>query len=131
MTKSKYLALIMGILLVGCSAPAATATLLAVETEAVPTPTQSAETGRYVVIDSDMGEDSVMEILYLLQAEGVDVKAITVAGDGEAHCQPGMRTALGLLALIPGRFVLMRLVTRAGRGEVLILLTRTRKILLE
>jgi pyrimidine-specific ribonucleoside hydrolase len=99
MMKIKYLALIMGILLVGCSAPAATATLLAVETEAVPTPTQSAETGRYVVIDSDMGEDSVMAILYLLQAEGVNIKAITVAGDGLAHCQPGMRTALGLLAL--------------------------------
>jgi hypothetical protein len=30
--------------------------------------------------------------------------------------------ALGLLALIPGRFLLARLMTRAGRGEVLILL---------
>jgi pyrimidine-specific ribonucleoside hydrolase len=84
--KTKYFILIIGMLLVGCSAPAAT-------------PTQPAETGRYVVIDSDMGEDSVMAILYLLQAEEVNIKAITVAGDGLAHCQPGMRTALGLLAL--------------------------------
>jgi pyrimidine-specific ribonucleoside hydrolase len=115
--KIKYLLLIMGILLVGCSAPAAGTELAApteiatwvpataapahldLAKETVPTPTQLAETGRYVVIDSDMGVDSVMAILYLLQAEGVEVKAITVAGDGLAHCQPGMRTALGLLAL--------------------------------
>jgi pyrimidine-specific ribonucleoside hydrolase len=104
-------------LLVGCSAPAAGTELAAptemptlvsptattihldLETETVPTPTRLAETGRYVVIDSDMGGDSIMAVLYLLQAEGVDVKAITVEGDGLAHCQPGMRTALGLLAL--------------------------------
>jgi inosine-uridine nucleoside N-ribohydrolase len=115
--KIRCLALITGMLLVGCSAPAAgtelaapteTPTLVSppvdsthldLETETVPTPSQLAETGRYVVIDSDMGVDSVMGILYLLQAEGVDVKAITLAGDGLAHCQPGMRTALGLLAL--------------------------------
>ncbi|UCE00251.1 MAG: nucleoside hydrolase [Chloroflexota bacterium] len=82
--KTRCFALILAILLVACKGAA---------------PVQPAESGRYVVIDADMGKNSVMEILYLLQAEGVDVKAITVAGDGEAHCQPGMRTALGLLAL--------------------------------
>jgi hypothetical protein len=115
--KIRYLTLIMGMLLVGCSAPAAgtelaaptemptlvsptiASTHLDLETETLPTPTQLAEIGRYVVIDSDMGGDSIMAVLYLLRAEGVDVKAITVAGDGLAHCQPGMRTALGLLAL--------------------------------
>ena len=115
--KIKYLLLIMGILMVGCSAPAAGTELAAptetatrvpataapahldLATETVPTPTRPEESGEYVVIDSDMGGNSVMAILYLLQAEGVDVKAITLAGDGEAHCQPGMRTALGLLAL--------------------------------
>jgi inosine-uridine nucleoside N-ribohydrolase len=67
--------------------------------EASPTPIRSAETGRYVVIDADMGADDVMAILYLLQAEDVNVSAITVSGTGLAHCQPGMRTALGLLTL--------------------------------
>jgi pyrimidine-specific ribonucleoside hydrolase len=86
--KTKFFVFVMVILLVGCRAPGA-----------APTLTQPAETGKYVVIDSDMGEDSVMAILYLLQTEGINVKAITVAGDGLAHCQPGMRTALGLLAL--------------------------------
>ena len=97
--KTKYFVLLLGILLIGCGSPAATSTHLDEDTRAAPTPTQSAETSRYVVIDADMGEDSVMEILYLLHADGVDVKAITIAGDGLAHCQQGMRTALGLLAL--------------------------------
>lgn len=117
MMKNRYLALIIGILLVGCSAPAAAtelaeptetptlvpppapSTQLDLATDTVPTPTQPEKSGEYVVIDSDMGGDSVMAILFLLQAEGVDVKAITIAGDGLAHCQAGMRTALGLLVL--------------------------------
>jgi inosine-uridine nucleoside N-ribohydrolase len=95
--KTKYFVLMMGILLVGCGTPAAVSPRTDAETDAgISSP---AEAGRYVVIDADMGEDSVMEIHYLLLAEEVDVKAITVAGDGLAHCQPGMRTALGLLAL--------------------------------
>ncbi len=115
--KTKYLLLIIVIFLVGCSTPTAATELveptetatrvpatdapahLDLATETVTTPTRPEESDEYVVIDSDMGGNSVMAILYLLQAEGVDVKAITLAGDGEAHCQPGMRTALGLLAL--------------------------------
>lgn len=115
--KTKILTVIMGILLVSCSALAVTTEPAApietstldlsmaesiqhdLATETVPTPTQPEESGRYVLIDSDMGADSVMAILYLLQVEEVDVKAITIAGNGLAHCQPGMRTALGLLSL--------------------------------
>jgi len=115
--KTKYFAFIIGLLLVGCSAPAAAtelaeptetptmvppmtvSTQIDLATKSVPTPPQPGESGEYVVIDSDMGGDSVMAVLYLLQAEDVDVKAITIAGDGLAHCQAGMRTALGLLAL--------------------------------
>ena len=115
--KTKHLVLIMGVFMLGCSAPTAATELveptetatrvpatdasahLDLATETVTTPTRPEESDEYVVIDSDMGGNSVMAILYLLQAEGVDVKAITLAGDGEAHCQPGMRTALGLLAL--------------------------------
>jgi pyrimidine-specific ribonucleoside hydrolase len=97
--KTKHIMLILGILLVGCSAPAASPTLLPEETDAATISLQPEDTRRYVVIDADMGEDSVMEILYLLQVEDVAVKAITVVGTGLAHCQPGMRTVLGLLAL--------------------------------
>jgi pyrimidine-specific ribonucleoside hydrolase len=52
-----------------------------------------------VVIDTDMAADDWMAILYLLQQSDVDVKAITVAGTGEAHCAPGVQNALDLAAL--------------------------------
>jgi pyrimidine-specific ribonucleoside hydrolase len=104
--KIKFSVLIVVILLVGCSAPAAT-------------PTQPVETGKYVVIDSDMGEDSVMAILYLLQADGVNVKAITVAGDGLAHCQPGMRTAGdGLAHCQPGMRTALGLLALTGDEDI-------------
>lgn len=52
-----------------------------------------------VIIDTDMAPDDWLAILYLLQHPGVDVRAITVSGTGEAHCGPGTRNALDLLAL--------------------------------
>ena len=51
------------------------------------------------IIDTDMAADDWMAILYLLQRPDVDVRAITVTGAGEAHCQPGVQNALGLTAL--------------------------------
>ena len=54
---------------------------------------------RPVIIDTDMAADDWMAILYLLQHPGVEVIAITVTGAGEAHCEPGMRNALDLIAL--------------------------------
>jgi inosine-uridine nucleoside N-ribohydrolase len=54
---------------------------------------------RPVVIDTDMGNDDWMAILYLLNRPDVEVKAITVSGTGLAHCEPGTRNALRLLAL--------------------------------
>lgn len=54
---------------------------------------------RAVVIDTDMAADDWLAILYLLGRPEVNVKAITVAGSGEAHCGPGVRNALGLVAL--------------------------------
>jgi inosine-uridine nucleoside N-ribohydrolase len=69
----------------------ARATALPVASSAVPP--------RPVVIDTDMAADDWMAVLYLLRRPDVAVKAITVAGDGEAHCEPGTRHALGLVAL--------------------------------
>jgi len=50
-----------------------------------------------MVIDTDVGSDDVMAILYLLRRPDVDVRAITVSGTGLVHCGPGVRTVLGLL----------------------------------
>ncbi len=52
-----------------------------------------------VVIDTDMAADDWLAILFLLQRPDVEVKAIAVNGTGEAHCEPGVRNALGLVAL--------------------------------
>ncbi len=52
-----------------------------------------------MVVDTDMAADDWMAILFLLQRPDVEVKAIAVNGTGEAHCEPGVRNALGLVAL--------------------------------
>lgn len=50
-----------------------------------------------VVVDTDMGQDDMMALLYLLQRPDVSVEAITVSGTGLAHCGPGVEIALSLL----------------------------------
>lgn len=52
-----------------------------------------------MIVDTDMAPDDWMAILYLLMRPDVDVQAITVAGTGEVHCEPGVRHAKGLAAL--------------------------------
>lgn len=56
-------------------------------------------TSRAVVIDTDMAVDDWLAILYLLGRPEVEVLAITVAGTGESHCEPGIRHARSLVAL--------------------------------
>jgi inosine-uridine nucleoside N-ribohydrolase len=46
-----------------------------------------------------MAADDWMAILYLLQRPDMTIRAITVTGAGETHCAPGIRHALGLVAL--------------------------------
>ncbi|MBI9045678.1 MAG: nucleoside hydrolase [Anaerolineaceae bacterium] len=54
---------------------------------------------RPVIIDTDMAADDWMAILMVLQRTDLEVQAITVTGAGEAHCDPGVENALGLVAL--------------------------------
>ncbi len=56
-------------------------------------------TSHDVIIDTDMAVDDWMAILYLLVHEDINVRAITVTGTGEAHCEAGVRNALGLVKL--------------------------------
>lgn len=62
-----------------------------------PLPASSAP--RPVIIDTDMAPDDWMAILFILQRPEIEVKAITVTGTGEVHCEPGVQNALGLAAL--------------------------------
>ncbi len=52
-----------------------------------------------IIFDTDMAHEDLFAALFLLGHPNADLKAITVAGTGEAHCAPGVRNALGLAAL--------------------------------
>lgn len=53
-----------------------------------------------VIFDTDMAIDDWAALLFLARHPGVDLLAVTVAGSGEAHCEPGVRNALALLDLV-------------------------------
>lgn len=59
---------------------------------------ESADTGPIrIAVDSDVGSDDIMALLYLLQRPDVRVSAVTVSGTGLAHCDAGVRNVLALL----------------------------------
>jgi len=79
--------------------------LAACGAQPTPKPTPFTGTPRSVIIDTDMAADDWMAILYLLNRPDVSVKAITITGAGEAHCESGVRNA-------------MRLTTLAGQPDI-------------
>jgi inosine-uridine nucleoside N-ribohydrolase len=60
----------------------------------------AAQEPRPVIIDTDMGADDWMAIIFLLKSPNISVEAITVTGTGLAECDAGTQIALGLLALL-------------------------------
>jgi len=52
-----------------------------------------------VIVDTDVSLDDVMAILYLLRRPDIDILAVTVNGNGVAHCEAGVSVVLGLLAV--------------------------------
>jgi inosine-uridine nucleoside N-ribohydrolase len=53
-----------------------------------------------IVVDTDAGLDDAIAILYPATSPDVDLRAITVAGTGLAHCFPGANNVVGLLELV-------------------------------
>jgi inosine-uridine nucleoside N-ribohydrolase len=53
-----------------------------------------------VIFDTDMAIDDWAALLFLARHPAVDLRAVTVAGSGEAHCEPGVRNAQALLELV-------------------------------
>ncbi len=94
-------AMLLVALLVGCGVPAAVSIPVpsSPASATAPAPASTPDPSTPVVIDTDMDIDDVIAILYMLQRSDVEVKAITVAGDGLAHCEAGTRHALGLIAI--------------------------------
>jgi pyrimidine-specific ribonucleoside hydrolase len=63
-----------------------------------PSPTrEAAGDARPLLIDTDVAPDDLVAISFLLASPGVDIRAITVSGTGEAHCGPGVDVVLRLL----------------------------------
>ena len=52
-----------------------------------------------LVVDTNVGPDDVVALLYLLRDPAADVRAVTVSGDGLARCDAGVARVLGVLAL--------------------------------
>ena len=81
--------IILSILLTGCGTQSLT-----------PDPSLiQIQTPKPVILDVDMGMDDMLAILYLASHPDVDIRAITVAGTGLAHCDAGVSNALGLAEL--------------------------------
>src|SRR5262252_1353428 len=93
---SVELLLVVSLLVAACAAHANTPP--PVRQTALPVVTTTTTAPRSFVVDTDMAADDWMALLYLLRRPDVAVKAITVSGTGEAHCAPGVRHALDLVA---------------------------------
>ncbi len=61
---------------------------------------QSQQAKREFVIDTDVGIDDAIAILYMLQRPEIKVKAITIESDGNAHCDPAFANTQSLLQLV-------------------------------
>ena len=83
-----YLALAIFLMLAGCGSPIAPDTSLI-----------QIQSPQPVIFDTDMAHEDMFSALFLLSHPNVDVRAITVTGTGEAHCEPGVENALGLVAV--------------------------------
>ncbi len=56
-----------------------------------------ASDARAFVVDTDVGSDDLMALLFLLRRPDVRIEAITVSGTGLVHCEPGVRNVLAIL----------------------------------
>jgi inosine-uridine nucleoside N-ribohydrolase len=67
------------------------------EGAAGPSATLPAGSPIQVLIDTDVAPDDLVALAFLIASPGVEVRAITVSGTGEAHCGPGVDVVLRLL----------------------------------
>lgn len=53
-----------------------------------------------MIIDTDMGIDDVMGILYLLNRQDIVIKAILIDGNASVRCQAGLKNIAGILEMM-------------------------------
>ncbi len=80
---------LLGLSVVGGCGPSAPAS--------ASTASDGAGDGVPMLIDTDVAPDDLVAIAFLLASPGVEIKAITVSGTGEAHCDGGVDVVLRLL----------------------------------
>lgn len=59
--------------------------------------TAAAKTPRPLLIDTDLGIDDALALLYLLKNPAIQIKAITIEADGLSHCRPALSNLRALL----------------------------------
>jgi pyrimidine-specific ribonucleoside hydrolase len=106
-TRARLVAALVGVTVVAGCAPGATTSPSQAggpAAESSPTtgpltpgPGSSASEPRPLLVDTDVAADDLVAIAFLLASPGVDIKAITVSGTGEAHCGAGVDVVLRLL----------------------------------
>jgi len=52
-----------------------------------------------VIVDTDMGWDDTLSILYLMKNPDIEIVGVTVTGCGETHLDAGLQIALGLMEM--------------------------------
>lgn len=86
---ARALGAVLGLLVVGaCAGDRAAPTARSTDSAADRLP---------LVIDTDVAPDDLVAIAFLLASPGVEIRAITVSGAGEAHCGADVDVVLRLL----------------------------------
>ena len=98
-TRSVWILALSVLAVVGGCAPGTAPSDSPPATEGAAGPSASLRTGepRPLLIDTDVAADDLVAIAFLLASPTVDIRAITVSGTGEAHCDAGVDVVRRLL----------------------------------
>ncbi len=95
------LTLALGLALIGCQgAGSPTAAPTAAPTDAPPAAPIDTSGPAPVVVDTDMGADDTVALVFLMRDPRLDVRAVTIVGTGLVHCAPGIQVLQKMLGAL-------------------------------